>query len=176
MRRRELLSLGGTALSVAAAPSLVYAGGASDLSTRTVALFDRRFDAARRFADAASRRGATTRDTKGDVPTLWHEMLRHGALSGLCGMTSYVDMMAVAALAGAHRLRMQVQVAHCVSTDAVSHRLIGGPASGVRLLRLAGDTWPEASWSLLSRQFLSPPKKPTGNAPLSATLWSWAVA
>lgn len=176
MNRRELLTISGAALSVAIAPSFTNASNTPVAGARNFALFDARFKASQRFADAAAAQGATPLASRGDIPTLWYETLRHEGLSGMRGMTSYADMMAIAALAQEARLPMQVQISHTLRGESVSHNLLSGPSGAARLLRNAGAAWPEASWSVLAREFHPASAAAMAGNGHRATLWSWGVA
>ena len=174
MNRRDVLKLsGGAALGLAAAP--VLAGSVRE-PTSMLALFDARFAASRAFAQAARRSGARAVATEGDIPSLWHGALRGAPLARLAGVTTYADMVAIAALAGEARQSFALQIAHVMQGDAVEHRLVEGPAGALKLLAAAGAEWPEGCWSLAAREVRpSGGATPRAHAP-GATLWSWAIA
>ncbi len=174
MNRRDLLKFGSAAtVGLASAAPLAAAARAVP---RVTALVDGRFPASRAFAAAARTSGASVIDTGGDVPTLWHEADGSLALSGLRGLTTYSDMLVVAALAAKAQLGFALRLAHDVGPDAAVHRLVDGPAAALAVVNAAAHNWPAGLWSLMD-QAGSPREavqQPVRNR--SAALWSWQVA
>jgi hypothetical protein len=173
MIRRDLLRLGsGVALGAALSGPLRASGLPS------IALYDRRYSDARRFAAAAQEHGAVAFDTGGDVATLWYcRRLEARIDRGVAGLTSYADLLLIGDLLRSAGLRARFLVEH----DARGGNLVRhSPAKGHAALC---DVCAQPDWSAAVAAFafggvVDPVSdRISARAPdFPGTLWSWRFA
>jgi hypothetical protein len=86
-----------------------------------VAIFDRRFAAGRRFAQASETRGIPTRPIAGDVTTLWYSELYplwKRQPVAIAGLTTYGPLFCLERLAWDHGMRLLHRQEHAARDDA----------------------------------------------------------
>ncbi len=170
MRRRDLLIAAGVLAAPLSAPAAA-SPGAPDL-----VIFDARYDAARRFAQALAARGAATVEAQADVARLWYGPLRlHRAGGGrirIAGLTTWADFAVIQSCAREARLRPRHVVFH--DRSGRSHRVARGSPDLKARLEDAGRGWPESLAATLGG--LDRPSPPASGSPRLGALVSWVLA
>lgn len=162
--RREFLHT--TALA-AALPVVEWSRSSADASTPRMAVIDRRFEPARRFADAIRRSGFEPRAIDGDVTRLWFDELDprwRVEPAPLLGLTARGALFCLERLAWDHGMRVVFDDRHA------SPRMDGAWPERVAeaLARMPLDTAP--------RRGPSEASMPAGAGDDDSVLYSWIIA
>jgi hypothetical protein len=170
--RRELMLAAGAAGAIAAP----HAAWAQTLrAAPAVALYDGRYQAARRFAAALTGSGALALETDRDVAQLWYGRLQR-IVTGypglrIAGLATEADFQVIRGCAAEARLTLAHHAVHD-GRPGFAHRTLRGPDQD-HLLAAAGSGWPEALASRLTGAAASPGRA-GGTDPV--TLVSWLIA
>lgn len=164
--RRDLMLAAGAL----AAPHGAWARGVS--AAPAVALYDARYDEARRFAAALSRAGALQLETGRDVAVLWYGRLQHLAVAypglRLAGLATGADFLVIRGCAAEARLTV---AHHAIHEGGMHHRTIRGEDHAAALSR-AGVGWPEA----LAARLVGAPATTNAGPSSPVALVSWLIA
>jgi len=178
MMRREVLKLGGVAAAGLMMPGIVSAAGPR--REPGLVLIDDRFAEGRAFGAAAAQGGARVVATGQDMLSLWHGSLRGASLAGLCGLTTYSDMVVIAGLAAEARRSFALRIEHRAGAGGTVHRLVDGPPASLSILAAAADRWPAGLWSVVAGAGNPPAARRVDGSPRPAgrggMLWSWGIA
>jgi len=120
MQRRQFMAAAGGLIAVGA--GAIHPALAAPADAPEIALFDGRFEEARRFAGMLRARGATAFDIKGDLARLWYGPLR-GALASerrptIAGLATWADFVVARGLAAEGRLTLVHHAVHARGGDA----------------------------------------------------------
>ena len=119
-RRQFIVAAGGLA---AAGAGLLGPAAAAPADTPDIALFDGRFDDARRFGETQRRRGAAAFDIQADLARLWYGPLKTAVAGGrrprIAGLATWADFVVAKGLARESGLRL---TAHALHDRAASGR------------------------------------------------------
>lgn len=178
MIRREVLKLGGVATASLMMPGIVSA--ASLRREPELVLIDDRFPEGRAFGAAAAQSGARVVAAGQDMLSLWHGPLRGASLGGLCGLTTYSDMVVIAGLAAEARRSFALRIEHRLGADGPVHRLADGPFGSLPILAAAAEQWPAGVWSIMAGDAAirdgQRTADPLRSAARAGMLWSWSIA
>lgn len=148
-RRRFMASVGGL---IAVGAGALHPALAATADAPEIAVFDGRFDDARRFAAALQRRGATAFDIKGDLARLWYGPLQAALVGGrrprIAGLASWADFVVARGLAAEARLTLMHHAVHDLAAPdwpATLAALHGGAVAGPAAARRTGTL---VSWTI----------------------------
>jgi len=178
MIRRDVLKLGSVATAGLMMPGALAAVGLR--RAPELVLIDDRSAEGRMFGAVAVESGARVVMAGQDMLSMWHGPLRGASLAGLCGLTTYADMVVIAGLAAEARRSFALRIAHRHEAGATVHQLMDGPLNSLPILAAAADRWPAGAWSIMTGDLGAVGKRggtesvrPTAR---TGMFWSWSIA